>query len=215
MGVPKVTKCMIINNRRGSLLETDRQDFGVDPETVDVTIQRPSALIDPSDYEVSRQYTYMVRLIKQVRTLNNIYRKVNKQKDWGSDPQIANLNPTVLNWLEDLPSDLQLTLPEDGTQPWLPSHFVGNMHAYHHLLVIMLHRPQLMASSSFSAGGSWKQHMALCYSSAKAMCKLQEAVHQNFGLSGFLCMQRGINFVIYAVLTCTMIHLVSLTIFTN
>lgn len=51
--------------------------------------------------------------------------------------------------------------------------------------------------------------MEVCYDSAKKMCRLQEAVFHAFGLSGLLCMQRGINFVIYSVLTCTMIHLVS------
>lgn len=69
-----------------------------------------------------------------------------------------------------------------------------------------------MNANSFSAGGSWKQHMESCYSSAKAMCRLQEGIMQAFGLSGLLCMQRGINFVIYSVLSCTMIHLVSWTI---
>lgn len=176
---------------------------------MNVNIQRPSSGIDQSDFQVSRQFTYLVRLIRQARVLNNTYRKVNKQKDWGSDPLIAELNPAVSQWQDNLPNDLQIAFPEDDTAPWLPSHFVGNMHSYYHLLVLMLHRPQLMYSSSFSAGGSWKQHMTLCYSSARAMCKLQESLLQTFGVSGFLCMQRGINFVIYAVLTCTMIHLVS------
>ena len=149
-------------------------------------------------------------MIRQVRQLNDSYRKLRGRKDWGTDPEIAKLNPPAIQWLDDLPSDLKPTFTTDeDAVPWLPSHFVGNMHCYYHLLIIMLHRPQLMSSSSFSAGGSWKQHMALCYSSAKAMCTLQEGIHETFGLAGFLCMLRGINFVIYAVLTCTMIHLVS------
>ena len=152
----------------------------------------------------------MVRMTRQVRVLNDIYRKLKAKKDWGSDPEIVSLNPPAIQWLEDLPSDLRPTFTDEDAVPWLPSHFVGNMHCYYHLLIIMLHRPQLMSSSSFSAGGSWKQHMALCYSSAKTMCALQEGIRDTFGLPGFLCMLRGINFVIYAVLTCTMIHLVSL-----
>lgn len=188
-----------------------RHDLGVDLETVEVNIQRPSPGLDASDYQISRQFTYLVRMVKQVRILNDIYRKLKPAKDWGSDPEITVLNQTVPRWLEDLPSDLQITFPEDNTPPWLPSHFVGNMHTYHHLLVIMLHRPQLLLSNSFSAGGSWKEHMSLCYASAKAMCRLQEGILQSFGLHGLLYMQRGINFVIYAVLTCTMIHLVSRT----
>lgn len=192
------------------LMQTGRYDMEVDPESVDLSIiQSPLPGIDQSDYQVSRQYTYFTRTVRSVRCLNNIYGKVKKQKDWGADPQFTNLNPTATQWMNDLPQDLQVTFPDDETPPWLPSHFVGNLHSYHHLFVIMLHRPQLMNPSSFSADGSWKQHMALSYASAKAMCRLQESILQSFGLSGLLCMMRGINFVIYAVLTCTMIHLVS------
>ena len=72
----------------------------------------------------------------------------------------------------------------------------------------MLQRPQLMASKSFAADSAWKQHMTSCYTSAKVLCRLQEAIHAQFGLPGLLCMQRGINFTIYAVLTCVMLHLV-------
>ena len=181
----------------------------VDLETVDVSIPRLLPGIDRSDYQLSRQYTYFTQMVRNVRSLNHLYSKVKKQKDWGSDPQFTNLNPLVEKWLDDLPQDLQVTIPESKTPPWLPNHFIGNLHSYHHLIVIMLHRPQLMSSSSFSAGGSWKRHMALSYASAKAMCKVQEGVLQLFGLPGLMCMLRGINFVIYAILTCIMIHLVS------
>lgn len=181
----------------------------VDPETVDFSIERPSPSIDASDYQVSRQFTYLVRNLKNVRNMSDLVTKIKKQKDWASDPTFINLNPAVMKWLDDLPSDLRVTFPEGDAPPWLPNHFVGNMHAYYHLNIIMLHRPQLMSSNSFSTGGNWKKHMTLCYNSAKAMCRLQAAVLQTFGLSGLLCMQRGINFVIYSILTCTMIHLVS------
>lgn len=195
----------------GILTQLGRFDLEVDPESVDFNIiQGPLPGIDQSDYQVSRQYTHFTSMVLSARQLNNIYGKIKKHKDWGADPQFTKLNPTVTQWLNDLPGDLQVTFPDDDTPPWLPSHFVGNMHSYHHLIVIMLHRPQLMSSSSFPADGSWKQHMALSYSSAKAMCRLQESILQSFGLPGLLCMMRGINFVIYAVLTCTMIHLVSL-----
>ena len=190
-------------------LGAGRSDFGVEPATVDMTIQRPAPGLDASDYQVSRQFTYMLRMVRLVRALNDNYRRACHRKDWGTDPEITKLNPRTQQWLDDLPSDLKPTFPDENATPWLPSHFVGNVHCYYHLLVIMLHRPQLMSSSSFSAGGSWKQHMALCYESAKIMCRLQEGILETYGLSGFLCMQRGINFVIYAVLTCTMIHLVS------
>lgn len=186
--------------------------MGVDINTVDVEIQRPMPGIDKSDYQVSRQFTYLVRKIRNVRIMHDLKGKVKAapQQEWVSDPKFVNLNDVLDKWLADLPRDLQVTFPDDDTPPWLPSHFVGNMHSYYHLTVIMLHRPQLMNAASY-ADGSWKRHMAVCYASSKAMCRLQEGILETFGISGLLCMQRGINFVIYAVLTCTMVHLVCST----
>ena len=184
--------------------------MGVDPETVDMEIQRPLPGIDSSDFQISRQFTYFARKVRSVRCMHDIKGsvKAGEQKDWVADPRFINMSSTLDQWRDELPRDLQVKFPDDETPPWLPSHFVGNMHSYYHLTVIMLHRPQLMHSKSY-ADGSWKMHMAVCYTSAKDMCRLQEGILQTFGLPGLLCMQRGINFVIYAVLTCTMIHLVS------
>ncbi len=185
--------------------------MGVDPNSVDLRIQRPSAGLDESDLEVSRQFTYLVRCVRNVRIMNDVYGRVRKKENWGADPEFVRLNPSFTDWLNELPRDLHLDYPLDGSPPWLPTHFIGNLHTYYHLSIIMLHRPQLMFSGSFPADGGWKQHMLLCYSSAKYLCRLQEAVLQTFGLPGLLCMQRGINFTIYAVLTCAMLHLVSLS----
>jgi len=69
-------------------------------------------------------------------------------------------------------------------------------------------RPQLHAVSD-SFDGIWKQHMIACYSAAKNLCRLQEAVLKTYGLPGLLCMVRGLSFTVYSVLTCTMLHLVS------
>lgn len=183
--------------------------MGVNPDTVDLEIHRPLPGIDSSDYQISRQFTYLVRKVTNVRVMHDLKgnSKQNPQNDWVADPKFVNLSSILDKWLKELPRDLQVNFPDDETPPWLPSHFVGNMHSYYHLTVIMLHRPQLMHSSSY-ADGSWKQHMAVCYASSKAMCRLQEAILHKFGIPGLLCMQRGINFVIYAVLTCTMVHLV-------
>ncbi|KAI4207254.1 MAG: hypothetical protein LQ348_000639 [Seirophora lacunosa] len=188
-----------------------RFDMGVDPDTVDFGIPLPKPGVDASDYQISRQFLYLVRNVRNVRHLHDTYGKVRKQKDWASDPKFTSLNPEAISWVENLPEDLQVEYPEGDAPPWLPSHFVGNMHSYYHLNVVMVHRPQLMSSNSFRAGGSWKKHMEVCYDSAKKMCRLQESVFHTFGISGLLCMQRGINFVIYSVLTCTMIHLVAIT----
>ena len=185
--------------------------MGVNPETVDLNIPRPLPGIDSSDYQISRSFTYFVRKVRNVRTMHDIKSSVKpgELKDWVNDPRFVSLNTTLTDWLKELPRDLQVMYPDDESPPWLPNHFVGNMHSYYHLTIIMLRRPQLMASSTY-ADGSWRRHMEVCYASSKAMCRLQEAILQTFGLQGLLCMQRGINFVIYAVLTCTMIHLVCL-----
>ncbi|KAL8922031.1 MAG: hypothetical protein Q9172_003747 [Xanthocarpia lactea] len=188
-----------------------RFDMGVDPDTVDFSVRQPAPGIDASDYQISRQFQYLVRNVRNVRHLHDTYGKVKRQKDWASDPKFTSLNPEAISWVDNLPEDLQVEYPEGDAPPYLRNHFVGNMHCYYHLNVIMVHRPQLMSSRSFAAGGSWRKHMEVCYDSAKKLCRLQEAVLQTFGLSGLLCMQRGINFVIYSVLTCTMIHLVAIT----
>lgn len=186
-----------------------RSDYGVDPETVDMrpTLDIPG--LDQFEIERSRQFAYFVQNAHHIRIIADIYHKIKKQKDWGADPRLVEKNPLFTDWLRNLPPDLQVNYPADGSPPWLPSHFVGNMHSHCHLGIIMLHRPQLLASKSFAAGGEWKTHMALCCSSAKSLCRLKEAILARFGLSGLLFMQRGINFTIYCILTCTMLHLVS------
>ncbi|KAJ5783660.1 transcriptional regulator family: Fungal Specific TF [Penicillium psychrosexuale] len=188
-----------------------RSDYGVDPETVDMRPTLDIRGLDHYEIDRSRQYAYFVRNAHHIRIITDIYHKVKKQKDWGADARFVQINPLFAEWLRNLPPDLQVNYPADGSPPWLPSHFVGNMHSHCHLAIIMLHRPQLFASQSFAAGGEWKTHMSLCYSSAKSLCRLQEAILQRFGLSGLLYMQRGINFAIYCILTCTMLHLVAIT----
>lgn len=186
-----------------------RSDYGVDPETVDMRPTLDIRGLDQYEMERSRQYAYFVRNAHHIRIITDIYHKVKKQKDWGADPRFVQKNPLFADWLRNLPPDLQVSYPADGSPPWLPSHFVGNMHSHCHLAIILLHRPQLLASQSFAAGGDWRVHFSLCYSSAKSICLLQGAILERFGLSGLLYMQRGINFAIYCILTCTMLHLVS------
>ncbi|KAJ5779054.1 hypothetical protein N7457_006774 [Penicillium paradoxum] len=188
-----------------------RSDYGVDPKTVDMRPTLDIRGLDPYETNRSRQYAYFVRNAHHIRIITDIYHKVKKQKGWGADARFVQNNPLFADWLRNLPPDLQVDYPVDGSPPWLPSHFVGNMHSHCHLAIILLHRPQLVASQSFAAGGEWKVHMSLCYSSAKSLCRLQEAILQGFGLPGLLYMQRGINFAIYCILTCTMLHLVAIT----
>lgn len=186
-----------------------RSDYGVDPDTVNMNPELNSKDLDQFENDRSRQYAYFVQNARHIRIITDIYHKIKRQRDWGANPKFVEKNPLFTDWLQSLPPDLQVNYPPDGSPPWIPSHFVGNMHSHCHLGIILLHRPQLLASKSFAAGGGGKIHMALCYSSAKYICRLQEATLDRFGLSGLLFMQRGINFAIYCILTCTMLHLVS------
>ncbi len=183
--------------------------MSIDPETVDFDVPSPSPGLDDFDLRISRDWVFMSRMIRNVRRMNDVAAKVKKKKDWGSDPRWSTLAPFFKAWLGELPPDLQVNYPADGSPPWLPSHFVGNMHSYFELSIIMLHRPQIAASESFALDGDWKRHMLLGYAAAKNLCRLQEAILASSGLSGLRCMQRGLGFHIYSILTCTVLHLVS------
>ena len=183
--------------------------MGVDPKTVDVSTNPPCSDIDDFEKSLSRRFAYFLRNARNIRLITDSAHKLKKKKDWGLDPEFVANNVTFLRWPGELPPDLQLNLPLGDASPELASHFVGNMHSHYHLGIVMLHRPQLVASKSFANDKSWRQEMSQCYSSAKVLCRIQEAILDRFGLTGLLCMARGINFTIYAILTCTMVHLVS------
>ncbi|KAK6209165.1 hypothetical protein LQW54_006619 [Pestalotiopsis sp. IQ-011] len=188
-----------------------RHDLSVDLESLDFSVPRPMPGGDDAEYHVTRNFTYFARSVRSVRRMNNVYGRIKRRKDWGIDPEFVQLNPSMNSWLSDLPADLSVTFPPDGSPPWLPSHFIGNLHSYYYLAVLMLHRPQLNFLDPNGPDGQWKSHMVLCLSSAKLLCRLEEAMLQSFGLSGLQCMQRGISFTIYAILTCIPLYLVALT----
>ncbi|RFU28378.1 hypothetical protein B7463_g7978, partial [Scytalidium lignicola] len=189
-----------------------RTDLSVNMDSLDLAIPRPGPGLEDSELLTTRNFVYFTRIVLIVRKMNLAYSRIRKKKDWGLDPELVQLNPSFDIWISELPADLQIAFPADGTSvPWLPSHFIGNLHSYYYLSIIMLHRPQLMFMEPTGVDGRWKHHMMLCYSSAKLLCRIQEAILQQFGLTGLLCMQRGINFSIYCVLTCTVLHLVAIT----
>ncbi|KAI0173590.1 hypothetical protein GGR52DRAFT_572097 [Hypoxylon sp. FL1284] len=188
-----------------------RHDLSVEPDSVDFGVPRPVPGCDETEYQASRNFAYLARVARNLNRVNVVYSKIKKKKDWGIDPELVQLNPAITSWLAELPADLRITFSMDGSPPWLPSHFIGNMHSYYYLSVIILHRPQLSFLEPMGADGQWKSHMLLCYGSAKALCRLQESMLQSFGLSGLQCMQRGISFTIYAILSCMVLHLVALT----
>ena len=180
-------------------MEIDSVDFSVPPG--------PSGSND-LEYHVSRNFTYMARVVRNIARMNQAYGRLRKTKDWGIDPEFLQINPGLNAWLAELPSDMAVNYPPDGSAPWLSSAFVGNLHSYYYLSLILFHRPQLAFLQPTGSDGQWKHHMAVSYNAAKMLCRLQEAVLQSFGLPGLQCMQRGINFTIYAVLACIVLHLV-------
>jgi len=190
-----------------------RTDLQVDLDTVDFEVPRPIPNGDQSEYHVSRNFTYFARVVRNVGRMVAAYGRLkkSKSKDWGVDPEFVQISPGLDAWLNELPSDLAVTYPADGSPPWLPSAFVGNLHSYYYLSIILFNRPQLAFMSPGGADGQWKHHMLVSYNAAKMLCRLQEAVVGTFGLPGLQCMQRGVNFTIYAVLACIVLHLVALT----
>ncbi|CAA9964483.1 Fungal-trans multi-domain protein [Pyrenophora teres f. maculata] len=201
--------CMIFEVMIGG--PQGRYDFGVSSETVDLEMPRHIAGQDPGELQVARQFIQYARIAKNVHHSALIFGKLRKKTpDWALDPAFVGHNTDFSLWLRELPEDMQIVYPQDGSPPWIPSHQIANMHSYHCLAIIMHFRPQVHAVSD-SYDGIWKQHMLTCYAAAKNLCKLQEAILKTCGMPGLLCQMRGISFHIYAVLTCTMLHLVAVT----
>ncbi|KAK4673115.1 hypothetical protein QC763_108960 [Podospora pseudopauciseta] len=191
-----------------------RTDFQVEEDTVDFNVPRLLPNQDESEYHVSRNFTYLARVVRNVSRMVVVYGRLKKSKEvkeWGLDPDFVQISPALDAWLAEIPADMSITYPANGSPPWLPSAFVGNVHSYYYLSIILFNRPQLAFLSPSTPGGQWKHHMLVSYNAAKMLCRLQEAVMGAYGLNGLLCMQRGINFTIYAVLACIVLHLVALT----
>lgn len=183
--------------------------MGVDPNSVDISTSPPQADVDVFEKSISRQFVFFLRNARNIRLISDVARRAAKKKDGALGKELMGYNVAFHKWPDDLPKDLDITMPSDGSLPILTSHFIGNMHSHYHLGIVMLRRPQLAASDKFAEDPAWREHMSVCYNSAKILCRLQEAILAQHGLTGLLCMQRGIGFTIYAVLTCVMIHLVS------
>lgn len=179
---------------------------------MDFEILRPLPGCHESEYHVSRNFTYFVRVVRCISKMSKVYARVKRRKEWGIDPEFQQLGQLFNSWLPELPADLAISFPPDGSPPWIPMHFLGNMHAYYYLALILFHRPQLSFLDPNAPDGRWKRHMMICYSSAKALCRLQEATYDTFGLMGLQCMQRGYSFSLYAGLSCIVLHLVGFSL---
>ncbi|KAF7559317.1 hypothetical protein G7046_g4836 [Stylonectria norvegica] len=187
-----------------------RHDLAVAIDSVDFGVPRPIAGGDDSEYHVSRNFTYFARVVRNIGSMSKVYARLRRQKDWGIDPEFLQLSHSVNAWLSEVPSDLAISFPPDGSPPWIPSHLIGNMHSYYHLSLILCHRPQLSFLDPNAPDGQWKHQMMICYGAAKALCRLQEATLNTFGLTGLQSMQRGFSFTVYAGLSCIVLHLVAI-----
>lgn len=162
--------------------------------------------LNSCETERSRQYSYFVCVALNIRRLIAAYSQARKQDTCAIPPQPTNNNTTVDQLITDLPADLQVVSVSRESSPLLASHYVAGLNIYHHMSIIMRHRPQLASLEQASHGNSWRDHMGRCSSSAKAICHLQEAILSNYGISALSYLQRGIHFTVYSILTCLTVH---------
>ncbi|KAI5780667.1 fungal-specific transcription factor domain-containing protein [Peziza echinospora] len=185
----------------------------IDPESVDLQLPIRTQDMDEQETTIYRNFVYFVYLIKNIRRMNDIHAKLKANPGWRSDPEFTDCGPILDNWARALPTNLHVIVPTDLSIPCPPveHHYVANLQIYHNLARIMVHRPPLAITKTFTSQGQWKEHMSICSNAAKNICRLTEVVWRQFGMPGLKCMMRGINFTIYANLTATMIHLIAAT----
>ncbi|RKF63210.1 putative transcription factor cys6 [Erysiphe neolycopersici] len=196
---------------KSALTQIGRTVLSVNIDSVDIRIPRVILEDDDTEPYISRDFAHIAIVCRNIRILNNVCSRIkNSGPKWWFNPEFTRLGPLFESLIKNLPDELQVTYPSDGSPPWLRSHFVGNLHSYYHLSILMLHRHPLKHMEPKRIDGSWKYHMSICFNSAKLLCRLQEAIFQSYGSDGILCMQRGLNFSIYCNLTCTALYLLAL-----
>ena len=190
-----------------------RTNFSVELDTVDVTVPSPSHDIDSAEYQLARRTTHFTQAVRNIKQTNVLWQTIRRlKKDWALDPMFMRQNEVIPAWLTTLPPDMQISYPDDETPPYIGGdHYVTYMHMYHHLIIIMHHRPQLQTLLE-KRDPTFRTHLDICNEAATKICRLQEALLRDFGIHGLQFMQRGVNFIIYCILTCAMLHLVSYAI---
>lgn len=185
------------------------------PDSVDETLpMRVPEILDDHEHAIHSQFIHMISLQKTIRRMVDVSSKLKAMPSWRNDPQFLKSAPALDNWLMKLPHYLQIQLSTDlnDRPPVVDSHFAGNLQVYYYLARMMLHRPALAYGKTFAQGGEWRHHMSECTSAAKAICRLEEVIFEQYGMLGFQCMSRGVNFSIYSLLSGAMIHLVRQTV---
>lgn len=181
----------------------------VNHTSVDFREPAPRPGGDDTEYHVSRNFVYLARNVRNITKLSTTYAKLKRTKDWAVNPEFQQFEQNISAFLTDMPADMRITYPHDGSPPYLPSSFVGNLHSYAHLVRLLYHRPVLSFLDPTTNEVQWKHHMLICYDAAKSLCRLQEALLKTYGLVELQSMQRGYSFTLYAGLSCIVIHLVS------
>ncbi|KAF4595416.1 C6 finger domain-containing protein [Ophiocordyceps camponoti-floridani] len=187
-----------------------RYDLSVNIDSVDFGVPTHIPGTDGDEYLVSRNFAYFARLVRNIGRMSNAYARIRNKKDWGMDPEFLQLSESISAFQTELPADLTVTFPPDSSPPWLPSSFLGNLHSYYYLTLILFHRPVLSCLDATANESQWKHHMLICYNAARALCRLQEAIVRGYGLNGLQAMQRGFSFTVYAGLSCIVLHLVAI-----
>ncbi|KAF3929818.1 hypothetical protein AA313_de0204428 [Arthrobotrys entomopaga] len=190
-----------------------RHIMASDPATIDIPASFTVFDMTEKELTIHMNFSYFVELIKLIRRINDVFARLKTSSNWAGDPEFLQCGPSFDTWLYTLPAHLQIDVPLDPHMPMEPllSHYAGNLLIYGYLARIMFHRPALAFARNFTATGQWRMHLRSCYDSSRKACRLTEAVMDQYGIRGLQCMLRGINFTIYAMLTCTMVNLVAAT----
>lgn len=202
---------LVSSDRTGNI---GRETMQCSPDSIDDTVPPanvPELELDEQEYCNHRNFVHLIRLVKNIRRMVDVHVKLKEHPSWRNDPQFMKSAPSLDKWLSELPPDLLVEVNPDLNEPSPDvgnSHFTGNMQVYYHLARTMLHRPALAYGKTFTAEGEWRHHMSICSNSAKAICRLEEVIFRDYGMLGLQCMNRGVNFSIYTLLTGAMIHLV-------
>jgi hypothetical protein len=184
-------------------------DYHCHPETVDFS-EPKTANLGPEEFQVSRQFTYMVIVIRNIRLTIKAFQLLHKKGgDWSLHDEYVAVEEYYHQYPMECPQDLQIEVPNDDSAPWVASPFLGNVNIYHHLSIIMHHRPQIHYLMESVRGNAWKPYLVSCLDAAKKICRIFESMLSTFNVEGLRYMLRGLSFTIYTVLTCTMLHLVS------
>jgi len=206
---PKV--CMHSRHNVGHVGLTcqDRCDLSVDLGTVNFSIPLPTASGVSNDYPISRNFSYFARLVCIVAKMRNMYNRARRSNDSGKDEALQQLGLAVHSFLTELPLDMAIHFPSDGSPPVLQSSFVANLHSLYYIVLMQYHHRLALASSVPVASDMQRhQHVLVSHNAARILCRLQETALQTFGLTGFQNAQRGFSFSLYAGLSCLTVHLV-------